>query len=270
MRSALARIWLGAKRFSMSARCLLLSRRWLSNWFVALARELFLSAGRPVTYRLRNGFTVTVRAKSYDKFIVQEICTGAYDIALSDLPAAPTVIDAGAHIGVFSTKVLSDFPSARLFCIEPIAENLQLLEKNLADNQMRARAAIIRGVLAGKSGEMKIYGRENHSAGFNLYMPTASRESVRSYTLEEIFESNGIDRCDLLKLDIEGSEYEVLFGAPKDILARIDRIVMEYHPFPKEMADPQKLARFLEKQGFIAAFYAKKLMYAKRKDTFNK
>lgn len=274
MRTMLRDGWLKIKRLQESAEWTLLSPRYVKNWPSALFYELVLPKGRYLKYLLKHtrksgsynthDIRLTIRAKSYDKFIVQEISTGAYDIALKDLPARPTVIDAGAHIGVFAVRVLIDFPSAHLFCIEPVSENLMLLEKNLRDNHLFARATVIRGVLASKSGTMKIYGRKDHSAGFNVYMPTEMSESVRSHTLEEILKSNRIKHCDLLKLDIEGSEYEVLFGAPEHVLSHVQRIVMEYHPFPKDVADVHALARFLNAQGFTTAFYAKKLLYAER------
>ncbi|GEM_PF-1661014 len=274
VRTALRNGWLKIKRWKESAEWILRSPRYIKNWPSAFFYELVLPEGRYLQYLLRDTRAprssntraprLTIRAKSYDKFIVQEICTGAYDIALNDLPAQPTVIDAGAHIGVFAIRVLADFPSARLFCVEPVSENLALLDKNLTDNRMHDRATIIRGALAGTSGAMTIYGRKGHSAGFNLYMPTESSESVRARTLEEIFKDNHIEHCDLLKLDIEGSEYEVLLGASEHILSRVQCIVMEYHPFPKEVADIGALARHLNARGFTTEFYAKKLLYAKR------
>ena len=262
------------KRWRESLDWIKRSPRYIQNWPAAFFWEVVLPKDHYLKYILRHApsrsstirhLQLTIRAKSYDKFIVQEICTGAYDIALKDLPTTPTVIDAGAHIGVFSTEVIRKFPSARLVCIEPMPENIILLKKNIKDNYDSSKVVIVEGVLTNKSDDQRIYNRKDHSAGFNLYMPTENSESVRSYTLEKILADNNIEHCDLLKLDIEGSEYEVLFGAQKHILARVQRIVMEYHPFPKEMADKDKLARFLNAQGFVTTFYAKKLMYAERK-----
>ena len=54
------------------------------------------------------------------------------------------------------------------------------------------------------------------------------------------------DRVDLLKLDTQGAEYPALLTASPDILQRIRRIEMEYHPF----GDVQGLFRHLRERGF--------------------
>lgn len=45
-------------------------------------------------------------------------------------------------------------------------------------------------------------------------------------TIESMLEENHLPYVDLLKMDIEGSEYEVLLSTPPRMLARIDRIAM--------------------------------------------
>jgi hypothetical protein len=77
----------------------------------------------------------------------------------------------------------------------------------------------------------------------------ARKVVVPGYSLATVFEKCGITKCDLMKLDCEGAEYEILFTAPEAILQRIDRIVMEYHdnanPYTHEDMD-----RFLTGKGY--------------------
>ncbi len=55
-------------------------------------------------------------------------------------------------------------------------------------------------------------------------------------------------RCDLLKMDCEGSEYEILLGAEPALLDRIDRISIEYHDF--DHADRMRdLSAYLQSLG---------------------
>jgi len=262
LRSFMASGLLKAKRGQASLKCLFLMPKYIQNWPSSMLKELFLSKNRFIQYRLKNLLKLTIRAKSYDKFIVQEIYTGSYDIALKELPKSPVVIDAGAHIGVFATKVVKDYPLIDLFCVEPITENLKLLRKNLDDNNLSNSVTIINGLLSKEEGIKTIYGRKEHSAGFNLYMPTEVKYKVRSYTLESLMLEHKITHCDLIKLDIEGGEYEVLNNTPSHVFQRIKSIIMEYHPFPKESADIIGLSDFLSKNGYSLNFYSQKMLYA--------
>ena len=75
-------------------------------------------------------------------------------------------------------------------------------------------------------------------------------ESVPAMMLESVFGSEGIDRCDFLKLDCEGAEYAALMHAPREIIDRIMRIAMEYHPVPNPAHTGPALAEHLRAMGF--------------------
>ncbi|NJR39752.1 MAG: hypothetical protein HC781_14175 [Leptolyngbyaceae cyanobacterium CSU_1_4] len=59
-----------------------------------------------------------------------------------------------------------------------------------------------------------------------------------------------LERIDLLKMDVEGAEYDILFTCPNETLAKIQRVVMEYHEFDGEKRNRFDLARLLEAHGF--------------------
>jgi hypothetical protein len=49
-------------------------------------------------------------------------------------------------------------------------------------------------------------------------------------------QQNAIKHCDLLKMDCEGSEYEILRSARPETLRCVDKIVGEYHRPPGELS----------------------------------
>jgi len=59
----------------------------------------------------------------------------------------------------------------------------------------------------------------------------SSKESFASVTLEEIVRKLPEDVPLILKMDIEGSEWEVLEATSIDLLSRFDQICIEYHNF---------------------------------------
>jgi hypothetical protein len=58
---------------------------------------------------------------------------------------------------------------------------------------------------------------------------TQSALLVKTQSLAEVFEEHAVKRCDMLKLDCEGAEFEILLTLDRAILERIDSISMEYH-----------------------------------------
>ena len=57
---------------------------------------------------------------------------------------------------------------------------------------------------------------------------------VKSISLKKIFDQKNIEKCDILKLDCEGSEYKILDELPNSYYEKISRICLEYHIFNNE------------------------------------
>ena len=72
---------------------------------------------------------------------------------------------------------------------------------------------------------------------------------VEGVTLASLLEQHSIDHVDIMKMDVEGSEVDVL-AASRDVLPRIDRIVVERHS--REQRDG--LAKLLGDAGFGLVF----------------
>jgi len=72
---------------------------------------------------------------------------------------------------------------------------------------------------------------------------------IQCVTLDDVFKKNKIDKCDLLKMDCEGAEFEIIYNASSECLDKIEEIRMEYHCF-EEGQTVQKLIDFLKDAGF--------------------
>jgi hypothetical protein len=64
-------------------------------------------------------------------------------------------------------------------------------------------------------------------------------------------DENAIEKCDLLKMDCEGAEYDILYNCPPEYLRRIDQIAMEVHSGQQKDQNIEALEAFFRKQGFI-------------------
>ena len=52
---------------------------------------------------------------------------------------------------------------------------------------------------------------------------------VNSTSLQTIFDSNGIEHCDFLKVDCEGEEYAIIDSLPSEHYDKIRKMCIEYH-----------------------------------------
>ncbi|MCB1474333.1 MAG: FkbM family methyltransferase [Rhodobiaceae bacterium] len=164
------------------------------------------------------------------------------------------VLDIGANAGFFALQILCDHPDAQVISFEPLSGNFRLMEENRRAFP-QARWTIVNAAVAGHDGEIEIYSH----AGPEAYTSGASMESsdeqtiatrCRAVTLKSILAENRLDRVELLKLDCEGAEYEILFGASDDDLARIEHMAIETHESAVPGHDHDALARHLEQKGF--------------------
>jgi len=70
-----------------------------------------------------------------------------------------------------------------------------------------------------------------------------------------LFERFNISRCDFLKLDCEGSEFDIILDSDPSLWCRVTRIVMEYHDHVSDRFSHRDLLQKLETLGFRTTAY---------------
>ncbi len=75
---------------------------------------------------------------------------------------------------------------------------------------------------------------------------------MEAVSLDDLFATHRIEHCELLKIDVEGSEYRILRAAGERTFERIERIHGEYHPAgPGDiLAGIRPLTEFLAERGY--------------------
>lgn len=172
-------------------------------------------------------------------------CPKNFKIKKEDL-----IIDIGANMGIFSFYAAKKAKKGKIFSFEPISRNFRIFKKNIKFNKFKNINAFKLGV-SGKNCKRKIFINQTKSMNsfFEVSPDIVKEVKINCVSLEDIFSDNKIQKCNFLKIDCEGAEYEILFEAPKKVLDRIDKISMEYHILDSKRND-KALIDFFKKNGF--------------------
>lgn len=169
------------------------------------------------------------------------------------------VVDIGAGIGDFSIFCAYGHPDNRIYSFEPTPESFLLLKNNLAVNNISNVIPYQQAVWS-SSGEISLNTDHPEPGQFSSQPAERINNSqslitASSKTIEEIFQTDSIDKIHLIKLDCEGAEYPILFNTPDYIYSRIERVVMEYHDSIGKF-NHQDLVSFMENEGYIVSTYS--------------
>jgi FkbM family methyltransferase len=144
------------------------------------------------------------------------------------------LIDLGSSIGSFTSYVLKKNPELKSICVELNPIFHKICSDTFIDypNITAINAAIYK-----KSNEIvKINSRSENLCDLgntiigNLYGDQENIFEASTISIDDIIKQFDLDRISLLKVDIEGYEYELFENLSDDILSKIDEILLEFHP----------------------------------------
>jgi FkbM family methyltransferase len=224
-------------------------RRFLTQPWAFLQSRKNPPAGPHLEVPLKDGSIVRMRSDTHDRHVFHRIfARDQYRLDGIAPGSLDTVVDIGAHIGSFALRVA---PLARrVVAYEPTPDTYGFLSGNVSTHP-HVKAFPL--AVAGEVGTMTLHigVTPDRNTLFKNDPRSTTSVTVKTTTLEEVFRENTIDRCDLLKLDCEGAEYDILYKAPDDLWSRIHRTVIEYHPVEpaREGWNGKDLAAFLTRKG---------------------
>jgi FkbM family methyltransferase len=137
-----------------------------------------------------------------------------------------TIIDCGANIGDETVKFAIRYPNAEIVALEPEQANYDLLVKNT--NNFNNIFTIQAGVWF-KDIYLKVFPSPSGSneAFYVEEVKMGGANTVPARSISSIMKKRGWDTVDLLKIDIEGAEYELFSHNTNEWLPRVKAIVIE-------------------------------------------
>jgi FkbM family methyltransferase len=188
------------------------------------------------------------------------------------LPKDPVILEGGAYDGENSVMLVELWPSATVHSFEPVPELCARVKARTAGHSNIHPYEL---ALSDKSGTATFYESEKvdkpdvPSQSGSLLTPKETLQeaprvvfnkttTVATTTIDDWAAKNGVDRVDLLYLDIQGAELPAMKGAPR-IMKTVKAIMteVEFVEAYAGQARYQEIAQWLTSQGFrmIAASF---------------
>lgn len=173
---------------------------------------------------------------------------------------AQVIFDVGANAGVYSLAAGAANPAAQIHAFEPTPEIAARLEAARQGNGL-ARLTVVEAAVSDSVGQAELVrcdgGSDNGGMNFiwrpdDMQKGGAGESIVATTSLDAYCAANGIERIDLIKIDVQGVEADVIRGAGS-LLAdgRIGTVFIELNwGSPGEASPADELVALLEGHGF--------------------
>lgn len=208
-----------------------LTTKVLKNWPLVLFDKSGLK--KSIRYITRSGIQFFARGQSTDVNTAVAVFSGLeYPAEFLKVKPGDTVLDLGANIGAFPLYLNSLYPKIEFhgYAIEPDRSNFEILKKNLDLNGVKFDTYNI--AISSQNGTANLTHGTKANAVALTDEPTGLRVTTKK--LSTFCQEKDIDRIGLMKIDVEGAEYDIFITDMEFIRERVDSIILEYHNLTAE------------------------------------
>ncbi len=183
--------------------------------------------------------TITLPDQAGESVLAEIFKEREYKVAETVIAeASETILDIGAHVGMFSIYARLLNPSVQIYALEPEESNFKLLQENIKENNLK-KIQPLKIALSGRTEKTTLLisqDSHNHHLQSSPELKSEKNEneitqSVQTYSLRDFLDKEKIRFVSLLKMDIEGGEYDVFSACMPADFTRIGAVIMEYHNY---------------------------------------
>lgn len=175
-----------------------------------------------------------IKCSSADLSAVAETCiTEDYQKNKSTMiKPGDVVFDIGAHIGSFSIYAANK--GALVYAFEPDLVNYHKLLDNIKLNQLESVIFPFNYGIYSYTGDLSLDIAGHNKGGHSVLTNSGeAKTKIHVKKLNDVISEHRIEKINLLKIDIEGAEYEIFKNLNELEIKTIEKIVGEYHLIPE-------------------------------------
>jgi len=189
-----------------------------------------------------------------------------FDFLQQFLPYNPLILEVGAFRGQGVLTAAKIWPKSRIIAFEPDPYAYDELTRNIAEARLTNiefhKLAVntydgtaLFNVCLGPNNNEPAYGYASSllplKKGMEIFCK-GPQIKVRCANLDSWCKENGIEKIDVLRLEVEGAEYSVLKSSPNTLKnAQIIHVKTYIHPYRLGASNYPALKEFLEKNNFV-------------------
>ena len=149
---------------------------------------------------------------------------------------AKIVMDVGANVGDVTLAALKTYPDCHVICFEPVDSTFEVLKKRLSSYE--GRFTLHQQALSSVNGVGEINITTFHGANsisaqsklhseLNPHVKEIGKQSISLVRLDDLMQHADLPRVDIMKIDVEGHEYDVIDGGRYFLRSQVDTILIE-------------------------------------------
>lgn len=145
--------------------------------------------------------------------------------------STPVFIDGGANVGGYSTAINRIIPQSTIYAFEPVSGTFKKLKENVSHctNVIPIHKGLYK---ENKEEEIHLFPSTTHSSLYDIKgwkHKSQDTETITLVTGDSFIKNNNLEHIDLLKIDIEGAEYDALQGFKETLKeGKIRAVQFEY------------------------------------------
>ena len=176
-------------------------------------------------------------------YIYREVFERALYRFRSDSPS-PLILDCGANIGLSVLYFKRLYPHCKIVAFEPDPTVFEVLSRNVTRSGL-GDVTLENSAVWTADGELAFMCEGADAGRVKMLDPEVTRRNVKAVRLRDRLNCN----IDLLKLDIEGAEYDVLQDCASS-LHNVKTLFVEYHSFVGVRQILPELLTLIREAGF--------------------
>lgn len=231
----------------------------LINYFGNWVGFLLFKSGKSNAFQfnMRNGFQIQVPRKMLPPF-KESFLDQVY---LKNFPSTqflegnPTIMDIGGNVGYFSLFMFSQNSAAKVYSFEPMPFNFSQM-RSYAETYPNFEWHIENKAIGPNNDPLVLYTStvDEFSTMAGVFGDERRSKSieVESKTISQVIDENHLGKIDLMKLDCEGSEYEIFKSMTENQIKAVSHYSIETHPGNNKEESHEFLLNFLKEHGYQA------------------